>query len=116
MSPSDSNPVLDSLREIAIAMPNAEEGVSCNNATFQVGGKNFYFLGMQKGEVLSRLKLVDSLAEAEELAAKDEARYSAGKGGWVTVRLSPTGRLPKQRMKKWIAESYRKLVPKKLQG
>lgn len=73
MSSTATNPVLDALREIAMAMPNAEEG-----------------------EVLSRLKLVDSFPEAEELAAKDEARYSAGKGGWVTVRLSPTGRLPKK--------------------
>lgn len=116
MSSAASNPVLDALREMALAMPNAEEGVSCNNATFQVGGKNFFFLGMQKDQVLLRFKLVDSLEEAQDLAKKDAARYQAGKGGWVTVRLAPTARLPKQRLAKWIRESYRTLVPKKLQG
>jgi len=111
-----ASPSLKTLRALAFGKHGVSEKTSCSNAAFHAGGKNFLFLGMQEGRLLVRLKLVDRLAQAQELAAKDPDSYAAGKGGWVTARLKPNARLATKRWQDWIDDSYRALVPKKAQG
>ena len=102
------------LRKHALTLPEAEESTSCNKAAFKAGKKNFFFLGESDDEWNGMVKLADSLPQAEQLATKSPDNCSVGKSGWVTVDY-PMGKGPRKGvMEKWITESYRLLVPKKL--
>lgn len=110
----DSAP-MQAMRACALALPHAEEGTSCVNVSFHAGGKNFLFMGKKEELFTLRLKLADSLASAQELAAERPENYSAGSGGWTLVTFPHGARVPKKRLQGWIEESYRLIAPKKLQ-
>jgi hypothetical protein len=103
-----SNSPVAILQAIAFAHSDVEEGIACQGTAveshaFKVRKKTFLFA--REAEMM--LKLAESLPDAQRLAAQDPARYKAGAGGWVTVKLGAAG-LPKQDLlKRWIAESYR---------
>lgn len=63
-----------------------------------------------------RLKLSDSLDEAMQLAEQSPNNYSVGLHGWLLVTLPHKLPPPKGLMERWIAESFRLLAPKALQG
>lgn len=107
---------LAAIRDLAMALPNVEEGTSCKNVAFKAGGKNFLFMGPRDGGMLLRFKLTSSLEAAGKLADKEPERYSCGMGGWTTAWFLPKARLPKKRLQDWIAESYGAIVPKKFQN
>jgi len=110
---SESKP-MQALRRIAMRFPQAEEGVVCQKAAFKAGNKAFFFMGMDDASYNTMLKLSDSLPEATKLAGNDSDRYGVGAHGWVSAtfahRESPLSGL----FERWIEESYRLLVPKKL--
>ncbi|MHC4837941.1 MAG: MmcQ/YjbR family DNA-binding protein [Planctomycetota bacterium] len=112
----EDSKVMQEIRTMALGFHGAEEGVSCKNAVFQAGGKNFLFMGHKDGGMLLRLKAVDKLAELEERAAAKPEEVGVGKGGWVTIHWPHTVRLPRKKLEGWITDSYRHLVPKKAQG
>jgi hypothetical protein len=100
------------LRAYALRHPDTDEGLSCagtalERATVRVKGKAFVFLGA--GEL--RLKLGDSLAEAQRLQAADPDHVTAGSGGWVKVILRDDEDLP--RLERWVDESLALLAPKR---
>jgi hypothetical protein len=110
-----SSPKLEqTLRRIALALPEVTEGVVCNRASFEAGKKRFLFLEAKEESCLVMLKLDDSLAEAKKLSATSPDCYRVGSTNWVTAiygagKLPPTGLL-----ERWTLESYRLLVPKKI--
>ncbi len=107
------NPV-DLIRQLALAYPDTVEGASCNNAAFKVRGKAFVFLGENPDTYNFRLKLGESLPEAEQLADKQPEVYFPGMHGWTHVVL-PQGKSPPiDLLKRWIDESFRLLAPKSL--
>jgi len=106
---------LETLRGFALALPHAEEGTSCSNVAFKAGAKNFFFMGTKDDVMVLRFKLVDKVAEAEQVSEKSPEIYSVGPSGWTTVRLPLTARFPAKRFHAWMKDSYRALVPKKLQ-
>jgi len=61
-----------------------------------------------------RLKLRESIAEATKLASKEPGRYEVGALGWVKVKLSAGESAPLDLLEKWIDESYRVVVDKRL--
>jgi hypothetical protein len=100
--------VMQKLRNVAMALPNVEEGVACEGTaiekrTVKVNGRAFLFLG--RGDAL--LKLGPSLASAQKLAAASPGRVRAGAGGWVKLVFTEAEPPPMAVVTKWIAESYR---------
>ncbi len=109
------SPPMKALREAALRFPGTQEGVACAGTTLEkrtirAKDKAFLFLGASDAV----LKLRDSYAEAERLAAKDPARYAPGGHGWVRVTVPGDGSTPRDVLERWAGESYRLLAPKSL--
>jgi len=103
------------LRTAALRYPEAEEGIACKGtaiecSAFKSRKKTFLFVGAAD----IRLKLRESIAEAAKLAAKEPGRYEVGALGWVKVKLSAGEQPPLDLLEKWIDESYRVVVDKRL--
>ena len=113
--PTESKPML-AIRKLALSYPEVEETPSCVNRAFKARKKSFLFLGMKDETYSVRLKLSESLAEAERLAEKSPENYSVGMHGWTLVTLSHTKSPPRGLMKRWVDESFRLLAPKALTG
>lgn len=106
---SFAHPFSQSIREIALALPETSEGTSCVNRAFKVRKKNFLFLGEKDGQIKLMLKLVASADEARALA---DPRVSIGGIGWVTMRFDPEDPLDEALLRRWILESFRANAPK----
>ena len=61
-----------------------------------------------------KLKLKESLTEANDLSAGQAGTISVGPSGWVELEFPKHKSLPKAVLKLWIEESFRLLVPKKI--
>jgi len=109
---------VDELSRRALRLPGAAEDIACAGTslecrTITAGGKTFLFL--PKTEI--RLKLRDSLPEAEALAAAEPETYRVGAHGWVTIRLSIAEAAADpalDRLERWLVESFRLIAPRKL--
>ncbi|MEW5850193.1 MAG: hypothetical protein AB2A00_15500 [Myxococcota bacterium] len=98
---------LQTLRKIALKLPDTTEGVACEGTamerrTIKVRDKAFLFLGVTD----ALLKLGESLPEARKLAAKEPDRYRAGAGGWVKLMFSESQPPLMDVVGGWIAESH----------
>ena len=102
------------IRETATSMPEVEVGAVCDKVAFKAGKKNFLFLGSDGESYDVKMKLKDSLAEANDLSAGQAGTISVGPSGWVELEFSKHKSLPKAVLKRWIEESFRLLVPKKI--
>lgn len=103
------------LRKIALRFPEAEEGIACKGtalecATFKARKKAYLFLCA----IEIKVKLGDSLGEAEEYETKDAGCCKVGAHGWVAVYLANEHTPPLDVLERWIDESYRLLAPKQL--
>jgi predicted DNA-binding protein (MmcQ/YjbR family) len=94
------------MRDAARSMPDADEGTSCTQTSFKVGGKAFLYVGEQGGRFKAMFKLRDSIAQAEEMAADAPDDVQVNKQGWVTARFSAKQPLATRVWKKWLKESY----------
>jgi len=95
------------IRRHALSLPGTEEGTSCVNRSFSSGNKNFAFLGEVDDECRLRLKLRDSVHEVE-------SRFEVGTAGWTMIRFAPDQAPRADELNRWITESYRLIVPKKI--
>jgi len=107
------NKHVKSLRKLAMALPEATEGPSCNNRAFSAGKKNFLFVGMKEDHYIVRLKVKDSLPDLQKLGKKDSQTYDVSTMGWVKITYS-NDEAPVDSMSDWVTESYRLLTPKSL--
>ena len=105
---------MESIHEIARQYPETEEATVCNKTAFKARGKSFLFLGVKDDAWNVRLKLGDSISEAEQLAKKHPGRYDVGLHGWVLATFDDGESPPKGLMERWIDESFRLLAPKPL--
>lgn len=106
---------MQTLRTAALQFPEAQEGIACagtslEKRTINARNKAFLFLGVAD----AMLKLRDSLAEANDLAAKEPGRYKVGAHGWVNIAFGEAQSLPVDVLVRWVEESYRLLAPKPL--
>ncbi len=104
----------DALRKRALRYPEVEEAGVCVNAAFKARKKSFVFMGIKPGSYHVRLKLADGLAEASALAEEHPGSYDVGKMGWIKATFATDEAPPKGLLERWIDESYRLLVHKKL--
>jgi hypothetical protein len=110
---TESEP-MQALRRIALRYPDAQEGVVCTRVAFKARSQAFVFMGRDDNSYNVMLKLRDSLTEAAKLAAKAPNRYAVGGHGWVTATFRHDEFPPSGLLARWIDESYRLLVPKRL--
>ena len=111
--PTESKPMI-AIRKLALGYPEVEETDSCVHRAFKARGKSFVFLGMKDETYSVRLKLKDSLDEAESLAAESPENFDVGMHGWTLVTFPHSRSPPRGLMKRWIDESFRLLAPRSL--
>ncbi len=105
---------MQKVRKIALQLPEAEEGTSCNKSAFQARKKSFCFMGQKDDSYNVMVKLVDSLPEAEKLKADSPERFKVGLRGWTTLIFPHSESPPSGLLEKWVVESYRALAHKQL--
>jgi len=106
--------IRETLRTIAMRLPEVEEGITCDKAAFKARGKAFLFVGSDERSYNVMVKLRDSLANAAEFAGNEPASYKVGGHDWVTLNFPNDKAPPAGLMERWIEESYRLLAPKQL--
>ena len=102
------------LRAHGLGFPEAVEDFPWGHTALKVRGKTFVWLGDEDGGFGMTVKLPVSRDFAELFDFAAPAGYGLGKSGWITVRFT-SGEIPDlDLMKRWLAESYRAVAPKKL--
>ncbi|OZG28620.1 phosphoribosylglycinamide formyltransferase [Williamsia sp. 1138] len=113
---SDDDPVLNRLREVALAFPDATEVVAHGRPTFR-GGKMFgMYGGGVKGGPQFETSLLFKVGENDRAALEQDARFFypayVGPYGWLGLDLS---KKPDWReVAELLDASYRLIAPKKL--
>ncbi len=103
------------LRKTALALPEAEEGTSCNKICFKAAKKNFLFIGEQPdGSWDVMLKAGAAQADLEALCDAEPQRYSLGASGWFTATFAEGEAPLPGHLEPLVEASYRALVPKRL--
>ena len=98
-----------------LAFPEVTEDRPWEHPVLKVRNKVFVFFGGDDGEELSltvKLPVSRDFAELFDFAAP--AGYGLGKSGWITCRFAPGEEPDLDLLKRWLAESYRAVAPKKL--
>ena len=95
-------------------MPEAKEDFPWGHSALKVRGKTFAWLDNKDGGLSLTVKLPVSRDFALVVDFAEPAGYSLGRSGWVSCRFGPGERPDLDLTKKWIAESYRAVAPKKL--
>ncbi len=102
------------IRRISESLPEVSVGTVCNKDAFKARNKNFLFLWADNTEYKLKLKLAESLPEAQKLAKAEPEFYSVGSSGWVDIEMPLKKSPPKCMLRRWIEESFRLNAPKKL--
>lgn len=102
------------LRAYGLAFPEAVEDFPWeDHPVLKVRGKIFAFLGEEDGFSLTvKLPVSRDFAETFDFAAP--AGYGLGQSGWISCRFGAGETVDLDLLKRWIAESYRAVAPKKL--
>lgn len=101
------------LRAHGLAFPEAEEDFPWGHTALKVKGKTFAWLTDDDGFNLTvKLPVSRDFAEVFEFASP--AGYGLGRSGWISCRFAPGEEPDLALMKRWLAESYRAVAPKKL--
>lgn len=103
---------IESLRGWAMALPEVEEGNSCNKLAYKARKKAFLYVGSKDGCWNLMLKLTDSIDHVDGVAAKAE-ELGVSEHGWVSATFARDVKAPGE-LKDWVEESYRALAPKTL--
>jgi predicted DNA-binding protein (MmcQ/YjbR family) len=102
--------ILEKLRKICLALPNATETLTFGHPTFQVAQKTFCVLEQYKGELSMSFKVGK---QAQPVFLKDDRFFRTpyvGQHGWVSLRA--VGKLNWEEIQQ-LAEGSYKLVQQK---
>jgi len=102
------------LRAHGLAFPEAEEDFPWGHTALKVRGKTFVWLDETDGTFSLTVKLPVSRDFAETFDFASPAGYGLGRSGWISCRFAPGEEPDPDLMKRWLAESYRAVAPKKL--
>jgi predicted DNA-binding protein (MmcQ/YjbR family) len=103
-----------SLREFALAFPEATEDFPWGHRAFKVNKKIFATLVSEAEITTVSLKLPKSGKIALKRQEAEPTHYGMGKHGWVTFTYDVGDDLPVTQLKAWMDESFRAIAPKKL--
>ncbi len=102
------------LRAHGLALPEAVEEHPWGHSALKVRGKTFVFLNLDPERLSLSTKLPVSRDFALMLDFTEPTGYGLGRSGWITARFAEGGEAPDlDLLKRWIAESYRAVAPKK---
>ena len=102
------------LRAHGLAMPEASEDFPWGHTALKVRGKTFAWLDESEGRLSLTVKLPVSRDFALVFDFAEPAGYGLGRSGWISCRFAPGEEVDLELMKRWIAESYRAVAPRKL--
>jgi predicted DNA-binding protein (MmcQ/YjbR family) len=102
------------LRGHGLAFPEAEEDFPWGHTALKVRGKTFAWLDESEGALSLTVKLPVSRDFASVFDFAAPAGYGLGRSGWISARFG-AGEMPDlDLLKRWLAESYRAVAPRKL--
>jgi predicted DNA-binding protein (MmcQ/YjbR family) len=101
------------LRAHGLGFPEASEDFPWGHTALKVRGKIFVSLDKENGFGMTvKLPVSRDFALVFDFAAP--AGYGLGRSGWISCRFAPGEEADVDLLKRWIAESYRAVAPKKL--
>ena len=105
----------EALRRHGLGFPEATEDFPWGHSAIKVRGKTFLWLDKSEAVLSLTVKLPVSRDFALVFDFAEPAGYGLGRSGWISCRFPPGGETPDMDLlKRWIAESYRAVAPKKL--
>ncbi len=107
-------PAFGELRAHGLALPEAVEEHPWGHSALKVRGKTFVFLNLEPERLSLSTKLPVSRDFALMLDFAEPTGYGLGRSGWITSAFAPGDAIDLDLLKRWIAESYRAIAPKKL--
>jgi len=103
----------EELRAYGLALPEASEDHPWGHCALKVRGKTFCWLDKQEA-LSATVKLPVSRDFALVFDWTEPTGYGLGRSGWVSARIPPGEQPDLYLLRRWIAESYRAVAPKKL--
>ena len=104
----------EALRAYGLALPEATEDHPWGHSALKVRGKTFVWLDKADGALSLTVKLPVSRDFALVFDFAEPAGYGLCRSGWITCRFAPDEAADLDLLRRWIAESYRAVAPKKL--
>ena len=108
-------PAFQQLREQGLGFPETSEDFPWGHSALKVRNKTFAWLSEDEAGLsyfTVKLPVSRDFAELFDFAAP--AGYGLGKSGWISCRFAAGEDPDLDLMKRWLAESYRAVAPKKL--
>ncbi|HYN47075.1 MAG TPA: MmcQ/YjbR family DNA-binding protein [Allosphingosinicella sp.] len=102
------------LRAHGLALPEATEDFPWGHTALKVRGKIFATLVDEAGAFSITVKLPVSRDFALVFDFAAPAGYGLGRSGWISCRFGADEEVDLDLLKRWIAESYRAVAPKRL--
>ena len=103
----------EELRGYGLSFPEASEDHPWGHCALKVRGKTFCWLD-QEERLSATVKLPISRDFAAVFDWTEPTGYGLGRSGWITARFAPEDTPDLDLLKRWMAESYRAVAPKKL--
>ena len=104
----------EALRAHGLSLPEAVEEHPWGHSAIKVKGKSFVFLNLEGDRLSLSTKLPVSRDFALMLDFTEPTGYGLGRAGWISSAFGPHEEVDLDLLKRWIAESYRAVAPKKL--
>jgi predicted DNA-binding protein (MmcQ/YjbR family) len=102
------------LRSQGLAFPEAVEDFPWGHTALKVRNKTFGWLDESDGALSLTVKLPVSRDFALVFDFAAPAGYGLGRSGWISCRFGTSETPDLDLLKRWLAESYRAVAPKKL--
>lgn len=108
-------PAFEELRGLGLGFPETSEDFPWGHSALKVRNKTFAWLSEDEaGMSYFTVKLPVSRDFAEVFDFAAPSGYGLGKSGWITCSFRPGEEPDLALLKRWLAESYRAVAPKKL--
>ncbi len=107
-----NDPLLERLRPLCLAFPEARETTTFGNPTFQAGTKTFAVLDTYQGTRCLAFKVTP---EEQDMLRQQERFFVApytGKNGWTCLRLD--GKVDWKEVRQLLKRSYRLVALKRM--
>lgn len=104
----------ETLRKHGLGFPEATEDFPWGHTALKVRNKTFVWLDETDGKLSMTAKLPVSRDFALVFDFAEPAGYGLGRSGWISCRFADGETPDLDLLRRWIAESYRAVAPKKL--
>jgi predicted DNA-binding protein (MmcQ/YjbR family) len=111
---ADLRSAYGTLRAYGLSLPEAVEEMPWGHSALKVRKKTFVFLNLGEDELSLSVKLPVSRDFALIFDFAEPTGYGLGRSGWITARFGPSDEPEPELLRRWIAESYKAIAPKKL--